>query len=87
MRDGRVRVAYARNALHDLGNEQADIRIGLEPELRQQIILPGNGIERGQRGDVVRQLTGHFVGLAEFALQMDEKRLHDWLSNNGALSG
>jgi hypothetical protein len=83
MRDGGVRVPYAWNSLHHLSNEQANIRIWLKPELRQQIILARNGIKCGQRSDVIGQLAGNFVGLAELTLQVDKKRLHDWSPYTG----
>jgi hypothetical protein len=53
----------------------ADVGAFIHVELRQQVEVPRSGVDFG--GDLgIRERIGDLVGLAELALDLDEKRDH-----------
>src|SRR5262249_2273812 len=73
--DDRAGVLDARNDLHLLGDEMADVGSDLDVELRQQIELAGRGVDFG-RDFGVSELVGDLVGFAGLALDLHEERNH-----------
>src|ERR1700751_6244644 len=73
--DDGQRVLDARNDLHLLVDEMADIGVVVDIELDQEIIVPGGGVDLG--GDLgFGDRVGDRVGLAELAFDLDEERYH-----------
>src|SRR5262249_36969636 len=81
--DDGTRVLDARNGLHALVDEMADIGAVLDVELNQQIIVAGGGVDFG--GDLgVGEAVGDLIGLAEMAFDLDEEGNHAGLRAPGA---
>src|SRR5690349_16318951 len=73
--DDGVGVLNARNDLHLLVDEMADVGVVVDVELDQQIVVAGGGIDL--RGDLgFRERVGDGVGLAELAFELDEEGNH-----------
>src|SRR5262245_22834461 len=74
-RQDRPRVLDARDGLNLLVDEVADIGVGLDVELHQQVEVAGGGIDLG--GDLgIGEPVGHVVGLAQVAFDLDEEGNH-----------
>src|SRR6185312_385986 len=74
-RDDGERILDARNDLHLLVHEMADVGFVIDIELHQEIIVSGSRIDFG--GDLgFGQLVGDRIGLAELAFDLDEERNH-----------
>src|SRR5215475_9479581 len=68
-------VLDARNDLHLLVDEVADVGVLVDIELDQEVVLARGGVDL--RGDLgLRKRIGDHIGLAELALDLDEKRNH-----------
>src|SRR6185312_826914 len=74
-RDDGVGVLDARNHLHLLVDEMADVGVVVDVEFDQQIVIAGGGIDL--RGDLgLRERIGDGIGLAELAFELDEEGNH-----------
>src|SRR5262247_2737584 len=72
------RVLDARDGLHLLIDEVADIGVGIDIELHKEVEVAGGGIDLG--GDLgVGDPVGHVVGLAQVAFDLDEEWNHTCL--------
>ena len=71
----RVRPLDARDRVHIVGDEAADIDVILDVEFRHQVELSADRIDFG-RDLAIGDFIGHRVGLAKFALKLHEKTLH-----------
>ena len=70
-----VRVVDARDGLHLLGDEVADVGGRLDIEFHQQVEIAGGRIDF--RGDLrVRQPVGDLIRLAELTLDLHEEGNH-----------
>src|SRR5712691_11116325 len=68
-------VLDARNELHLLVHEVADVGVVVDIELDQEVVMPCGGIDL--RGDLgFRKRVGDGVGLAKLALDLDEEGNH-----------
>src|SRR5438445_3339009 len=82
--DDGVGVLDARNHLHLLVDEMADVGVVIDVEFYQEIVIAGGGIDL--RGDLgLRERIGDGIGLAELAFELDEEgnhrcRLRKWWS-------
>src|SRR4029077_5495296 len=73
--DDGAGVLDARNDLHLLVDEVADVGLLVDVELDQQVEVPSGGIDlRGNLG--LGERIGHRVGLPELALDLDEEGDH-----------
>src|SRR5438094_1546332 len=73
--DDGARILDARDRLHLLVDEMADVGLLLDVELHQQVVISGGRIDLGCElgvGELVRDL----VGFAELALDLDEEGDH-----------
>jgi DNA-binding transcriptional LysR family regulator len=78
--DDRVGVGDLRDRLHLLGDEMADVDIGRDMELGQDVVIAGGRVDF--RGDLaVGEFAGDLIGLAEPAFDLDEEGLHRALRN------
>src|SRR5436309_12399833 len=74
-RQDRSRVLDARDDLHLLVDEVADIGIGVDVELHKEVEVAGGGIDLG--GDLgVGEPVGDVVGLAQVAFDLHEEGNH-----------
>ena len=74
-------VLDARQHLHLLVDEVADVGLLVDVELDEQIIVAGGGVDLG--GDLrFGERVGDLVGLAELAFDLDEER-----NNRGCSEG
>jgi len=73
--DDGVGVLDARNHLHLLVDEMADVGVVVDVEFDQQIVVADSGIDlRGDFG--LRERIGDGVGLTELAFELDEEGNH-----------
>src|SRR5262249_1316638 len=71
-------VLDARDGLHLLIDEMADVGLVLDVEFHQQVEVAGGRIDLGSELGI-RELVRHVVGLAELALDLDEEGDHSRL--------
>src|SRR6266446_912670 len=76
--DDGARVLDARDGLHLLVDEMADVGLVLDVEFHQQVEIAGGRIDLGSELGI-RELVRHFVGLAELAFDLDEEGNHSRL--------
>src|SRR5690606_16086594 len=62
--------------LHATGDEAADVRLVVQIELHQQVVLAGDRVYLGDLLDVLHGGIGDLVGPAALAFDHDEDRLH-----------
>src|SRR5882672_892513 len=68
-------VLDARNHLHPLVDEMADVGVVVDVELDQQIVVARGGIDL--RGDLgLGERVGDGIGLAELAFELDKEGNH-----------
>jgi hypothetical protein len=73
--DDGVGVLDARNDLHLLVDEVADIGVVVDVELDQQVVIARGGLDLG--GDLgLGERVGDGIGLAELAFELDEEGNH-----------
>src|SRR5215831_8808150 len=73
--DDGMGVLDARDRLHLLVDEMADVGVLVDIELDQEVIVTGGRIDLGRNLGLGKRV-GHRIGLAELALDLDEERNH-----------